>query len=105
MGKKIVTLHCVYFKGVFGRNRSVKFTCNSPFEAVTDAAGNTPLRELVATYAQAIGAKRGWVGVTRYDNCEIIDNDVQVIPITQGVDVIRAEVLNSVVDFGQTGAL
>ncbi len=89
--KRLATMYSVSFNGVFGRNRSVKHVGENPVEASggfvsslgVDVAG------MAQAYAVKIGAKRGTVRVTRYDNCEILDetSGLCVIPITQGVIV------------------
>ena len=99
-----VTLYCVGFKGVYGRNRSVKFTCSDPveitptipFEFEGKVELGVDLQSRAWDYASKIGAKRGNLFVTRYDDCEtdsyVCDAEgntalTTVIPITQGVRV------------------
>jgi hypothetical protein len=90
------TLFSASFRGIFGRNRSEKFTTerNGGVEAPegidTSEARNKWLYDFAHAFAREINAKAGILRVTRYDNCEIYIDDpaVQVIPITQGVTIL-----------------
>lgn len=97
---RLATMYSVSFQGVFGRNRSAKWTSAQPCEVeptitIADPTCDGPgcmmltvdLPTLASEYARKIGAKRGNLRVTRYDDCEILPDGIAIIPITQGVSV------------------
>jgi len=104
--RRCATLYSVSFKGLFGRNRTVKFwssNANTEFPAVENEDPSAELTRLNAfIYDLADGAlaeikaKRGIVRVVRYAGCEINNHGDGVttytIPITQGVVVHQAEI-------------
>jgi hypothetical protein len=98
---KLVTTYSVSFRGIFGRNRSVKFTSSNAAEveatvpcddAEGDAFKAVDVKKLADDFASKIGAKRGDLRVTRYDNTEDMGDGLYVVPITQGVIVLMAKV-------------
>lgn len=98
---RFVSLYSVSFRGIYGRNRSVKHTSTSggveapdfseakgvegSFISPSCAASVTFVTGLAEAFATKIDAKKGDLRVTRYDNCEVSPEGTQVIPIMQGV--------------------
>ena len=110
MSKRVnVTLYSVCFKGLYGRNRSVKFECSPDFEVTQEgadrAAGNNitqgenlqvAIREQRDQFAGKIRAKSGKLWIVRYDDCEVESGEgieSTLIPITQGVRICGLEVV------------
>lgn len=86
MEKQLVTTYSVSFRGVFARNRSVKFTSSSA-RVLPLGLNGYDLVQAAKEFCGKIQAKRGTVQVTRYDNSEDLGNGLYIIPITQGVIV------------------
>jgi hypothetical protein len=84
---EIVTLHSVGFRGIFGRNRSVKFTSSGATEAHLTTVG-FDVRKLAGDFARSISAKRGDLRVTRYDDCERTDHGDGVTTVTIPIGVV-----------------
>ncbi len=64
-----VSFYFVCFKGVYGRNRSEKFTtARNPLEGL---AGETAFVAAADAFLADIKAKRGTVFIRRHDGCEV----------------------------------
>lgn len=99
-----VSLYRVSFKGIYGRNRTPKFTSKGEILAPADVASDPDkLRAWVATvaedFATDIDAKSGTLNVKRYDDCEVSSYEdglsvitTYVIPVLDSATVYTAKV-------------